>query len=126
MSDVIITLSARKKMLYARAGEALLPRIEGFAFGDGGTDVSGNAIEVDEEQTELNSELFRKPIDKYTILSDTTCRYECTLEENELAGEKISEIALYDAEGDLVAIKTFSPKEKDGDFQMTFQVDDVF
>ena len=124
--NAVVTVKSREKLLKARAGAILLPKIVGFAFGNGGADVDGNVISPDEKQVELNSELLRKNIDNYTITSDTTCRYECTLAENELVGEKISEIALYDAEGDLVAIKTFSPKEKDGDFQMTFQVDDVF
>lgn len=126
MSDVIITLNARRKMLCARAGTIQLPKIVGFAFGDGGVDVGGNVIAPNEQQSGLNSELLRKPIDKCTMISDTTCRYECTLGVDELVGEKISEIALYDAEDDLVAIKTFSSKGKDDDFEMTFQIDDVF
>lgn len=126
MADAVVTKKARNKMLRARAGEITLPKIVGFAFGDGGTDDSGNVLTPLEEQETLHSELLRKAIDGYTMLSDTTCRYECTLENEELAGESISELALYDADGDLVAIKNCMPKGKDGDFQMLFQIDDMF
>lgn len=126
MADAVVTLKARNKMLKARAGEITLPKIEGFAFGDGGVDSSGNIITPTVNQESLNSELLRKAIDGYTMISETKCRYECTLLNEELAGESISEIALYDTDGDLVAVKNFSAKGKDDDFEMTFQIDDMF
>lgn len=122
----IITKIARKKMVRARAGDIELPKIVGMAFGNGGVDGDGNIIEPSENQEVLNNELYRKEIDGYTLISDTTCRYECTLDTTELAGENISEIAMYDAEGDIVAIKNFMAKGKDSDLEMTFQIDDVF
>lgn len=36
----IITVTARKNMVRARAGEIQLPKIVGFVFGDGGVDES--------------------------------------------------------------------------------------
>ena len=53
-------------------------------------------------------------------------RYECTLENDELVGQYISELALYDEDGDLVAIKNFLRKGKDSDLEMVFQMDDEF
>ncbi len=126
MADAVVTLAARKKMVRARAGESPLPKIVGVAFGSGGVDGDGAVIAPDGSQTALNQEIARKPVDKYTFLSDTKCRYECTLAEGELTGEFISEAALYDEEGDLVAIKNFLPKGKDGDLEMTMQIDDEF
>lgn len=126
MADAVVTKTARNKMLRARAGEISLPRIVGFAFGDGGVDGSGNVLTPSGEQEALHSELLRKAIDGYTILSETKCKYECTLENEELAGESISEIALYDTEGDLVAIKNCMPKGKDNDFEMKFEIVDCF
>lgn len=122
----IVTKKARKKMMQARAGAIALPKIVGMAFGNGGVDGSGNIIEPLENQEVLNNELYRKEVDRYTFISDTSCRYECTLDTTELAGENISEIAIYDSEGDIVAIKNFMAKGKDRDLEMTFQVDDVF
>ena len=126
MAEAIVTLKARKKMLLARAGECALPKVVGIAFGDGGVDPAGNVIAPAEDQESLNSEIFRKEIDSHTLITDFQCRYECTLLEEELVGESISEIALYDEEGDLVAIKNFTAKGKDNDFRMTFQIDDTF
>lgn len=122
----IVTKKARKKMVQARAGAIVLPKIVGMAFGNGGVDAGGTVIPPSENQSKLSSELFRKVIDGYTFPSDTTCRYECTLSESELAGEEISEIGLYDEAGDIVAIKNFMAKGKDSDLEMTFQIDDVF
>ena len=74
----------------------------------------------------MTAEMYRKKIDGYSVLSDTSIRYECTLSESELAGKSISEIGLYDAANDLVCIKTFTAKGKDDDIQMTYTLDDVF
>ena len=41
--NVIITTTARKKLVMARAGVVSLPPIMGLAFGNGGIDVSGES-----------------------------------------------------------------------------------
>lgn len=124
--NVIITKSARKKLVQARAGAITLPKIIGMVFGDGGVDASGNVIAPSDNQTTLSHEIFRKAINGYSFTSETTCRYECTLSESELEGEYISEIGLYDADGDIICIKTFTKKGKDSDIEMTYTLDDVF
>ena len=126
MADAIVTLVAKTKMMKARTGEIALPKVVGIAFGKGGVDASGNVIAPDETQTTLNSELLRKEIDGYEFLSDTKCRYTCTLANDELVGSYLSEMALYDEDGDLVAIKNFLSKGKDADLEMTVQMDDEF
>lgn len=123
--NVIITKIARQKLVKARAGAVSLPKIVGMAFGEGGTDSSG-VLAPAEDQTELNAELYRKVIDDYRFIDDLTCRYECTLSEDELSGKFISEIGLYDSDGDLICIKNFTPKGKDNDMEMSFQIDDEF
>ena len=122
----IITKKARENMVKARAGAITLPKIVGMAFGSGGVDTSGNVIVPTAEQAALKNELFRNEIDGYSFVNDTTCRYQCTLSESELAGEYISEVGLYDAAGDIVCIKNFTAKGKDIDIEMTYTVDDVF
>ena len=124
--NVIITVTARRKMVQARAGAISLPKIVGMVFGSGGVDASGNVIAPTEDQTELNHEIFRKEVSGYTFISETTCRYECVLSEPEMAGEYISEIGLYDEDGDIACIKTFTKKGKDADLEMAFTLDDVF
>lgn len=125
-NNVIITKKARENMVKARAGAITLPKIVGMAFGDGGVDSSGNVAAPTADQEELKQELYRKEIKGYTFPADTTCQYVCILAENELAGEDISEIGLYDENGDIACIKTFKSKGKDADIQMTFTLDDVF
>ncbi len=124
--NVIITKKARENMVKARAGALDLPKIAGMAFGNGGVDADGSVITPQGDQAELVNELYRKEINGFEFTEDTTCRYECTLTEPELAGEDISEIGMYDENGDIVCIKNFKAKGKDGDMEMTFTLDDVF
>ena len=126
MANAVVTTTAKIKMMKARAGEIALPKVVGMAFGSGGVDSSLNVITPSASQTTLNNELLRKEVDGYTFISDTKCRYECTLLNDELVGNYISEIALYDEDGDLVAIKNFLRKGKDADIEMTMQMDDEF
>jgi len=124
--NVIITKKARENMVKARAGALVLPVIKGMAFGDGGVDAEGHVIKPADGQAALQNELYRKDIDGYEFTEDTTCRYTCTLEEAEMAGQNISEIGLYDENGDIACIKNFSTKGKDGDMEMKFTLDDEF
>lgn len=124
--NAVITKKAREKLVHARAGDIQLPKIVGMAFGNGGVDSSNKVIPPTESQEGLFGELYRKEIDGYSFPEDTTCRYECTLSGEELAGEEISEIGLYDADGDIVCIKTFMKKGKDNDIEQTYVLDDVF
>lgn len=124
--NLVITKKAREKLVKARAGAITLPKIVGMAFGDGGVDSDGNVVPPAETQGQLTNELLRKEIDGYSFPDDTTCRYECTLSESELAGEEISEIGLYDEDGDIVCIKTFMRKGKDSDVEQTYTLADMF
>lgn len=126
MANTVITRKAKNKMLKARSGDKALPKIIGMAFGDAGVESGGAVKAPTETQTALNHEISRKAITSHQMLSEVKCRYECVLAANELAGKNISEIALYDAEGDLVAIKNFAPKGKDADLEMVFRIDDEF
>ena len=126
MADTVITLKARKKMVQARAGAITLPPIVGMVFGTGGVDEAGMPVAPSGSDEGLKQEIFRKELDSYTFTDDTTCRYLCTLEVGECDNEEISEIGLYDSEGDITAIKTFKKKGKDSDLEMTFRIDDIF
>lgn len=126
MAESIVTDKAREKMLKARAGIAALPKIVGMAFGDGAKNASGGVIAPTADQTSLRRELLRKPIDGYKAISKLVYRYTSTLTESELANKYINEIALYDADGDLIAIKSFMDKGKDPDQEMGFEIDDTF
>ena len=56
----------------------------------------------------------------------TTCRYAATLEAGELDDAYISEMGLYDSEGDLVAYRTFMRKGKDADIPQIYKMDSIF
>lgn len=125
-ANAIITVTARQEMARARAGLGSLPTIVGMAFGDGGVDGQGDPIAPAANATALNNELLRKPLTAVTPLSATTIQYACRLGTSELAGTDISEIALYDSNGDLACIKTFPVKRKDSTEALTFTIDDIF
>ena len=124
--NVVITKAARIKLLQARAGDIVLPKIVKMAFGDGGVDADGTVIPPSENQTALTSEFFRKNISGHTYPEETKCRYECELDFNDCVGKEISEIALIDEDGDAVGIKTFTRKGKDDDVKQTYWLDDIF
>lgn len=126
MADTVITLAARSKMVRARAGEISLPNIVGMAFGIGGVDAAGIPVVPAASDAGLKNEVYRKPVDSYEFIGNTTCRYLCTLELDECVNESINEIGLYDSDGDIIVIKTFRSKIKDSDLEMTFQIDDIF
>lgn len=124
--NVVITKAARMKLVKARAGAITLPKVVGMAFGNGGVSADGMVIKPSDDQKTLANELYRKAVDKYSFPADTTCRYECTLIGSELAGAEISEVGLYDEEGDIVCIKNFTRKGKDDDVEQTYVLDDIF
>jgi phage-related tail fiber protein len=124
--DGVITLTAKTKAAQARAGDITLPAVAQMAFGDGGTDDHGNPLKPLPADTALGNELLRKSVTCHTYPTATTCRYACTLITDELTGEVINEVALYDADGDMVCRKTFPDKVKSAGIEMTFEVDDVF
>ena len=126
MSDSIVTNIAKKKIVQARAGLIpALPKTIGMAFGDGAA--SGSAIRTPlATDVSLQHELHRQPIDDVTLQPDEiSAMYVTTLAKETLAGQTINEVALYD-DGDLLAIKAFSNKGKDGDMEMVFEILDKF
>lgn len=126
MANGIVTLKGRSKMVKARAGDISLPPITEIAFGNGGTDENGTVLQPSTMTTSLNNEILRVPVDGHELISDTTCRYSYRIKRNELGGETINELGLFDSEGDLVIVKNFGNKVKDEDQEMIFEIDDEF
>ncbi len=126
MAQGVITKIGREKLCKAHAGDITLPVITQMAFGNGGVDGSGTVIATTGEEVTLRNELLRKNIDSHTFPITTTGRYSVRLGKEELADQNISEMGLFDAEGDLVAYKTFLPKGKDGDMEFIFDMDEIF
>lgn len=127
MPESIVTNIAKKKIVQARAGLIQgIPKTVGMAFGDGA--VSGLTVRTPlGSDVSLQHELHRQPIDGATLQPDEiSVMYAATLAKETLAGKAINEIALYDEDGDLLAIKAFSNKGKDEDMEMVFEVLDKF
>ena len=76
-------------------------------------------------QMALKSEVVRKPYTSSTKTSDTSYEYTIKLEENELVGTFISEMALIDEDGDVVAFSNFLAKGKD-ETEVTFTIEDNY
>jgi hypothetical protein len=126
MANSVTTDFARQEMARARAGDGTVSIITYMAFGDGGVDINGSPIPPQSTDIGLNNELLRKLVDGHTYPISTTCRYSCRLYKNELPGQKINEIALFDADGNMICKKTMTDKTKDPDMEMVFEIDDEF
>ena len=126
MAQGVITIAGRRKLCQAHAGDIALPAITQMAFGAGGVDDSGGVIAATGEEVSLRDELLRKDISGHIYPEETTARYSTRLGKAELAGQSISEMGLFDSDGDLVAYKTFLPKGKDDDMEFCFDMDEIF
>lgn len=126
MAQGMITKKGREKLCKAHAGDIALPVVAQMAFGDGGVDGDGIVIDTTGNEESLYHELLKKDIDSHVFPETTTCRYSTRLGRDELANQTISEMGLFDAEGDLIAFKTFLPKGKDDDMEFVFDMDEIF
>ena len=121
MANAIITAAAKAAMAGTWAGSGSIPAITRMAFGDGGVDAGGSPIPPSASATALNNELLRQNLDS-CVASGGVLTATCTLGAGTLAGEEISELGLVDANGGMVAIKTFTKKGKDADSSQTYTV----
>ncbi len=124
----VITAVGRKKLCMAHAGDIELPVITQMAWGSGGADETGQPLDTTGNEIGLYQELLRKDIESHSYVNEgkTTCRYTATLEAGELDNSYISEMGLYDEDGDLVAYRTFMRKGKDADIPQIYDMDEIF
>lgn len=124
----VITVTGRKKICKAHAGDITLPVITQMAWGNGGVDENGVPKMATGNEIALYGELLKKDIEKHVYANDeeTTCRFTATLEKGELTGKEISEMGLFDADGDLIAYRSFMRKGKDADIPQIYDMDEIF
>lgn len=124
----VITVTGRKKICKAHNGDITLPVIAKMAWGNGGVDENGIPKTATGNEIGLYNELLKKDIEKHVYVNEeeTTCRYTATLEKGELTGKEISEMGLFDEEGDLIAYRTFLRKGKDEDIPQIYDMDEIF
>ena len=126
MSEAKITDIGREKLCKAHTGDIRLPPLKFIAYGDGGTDSAGVPFVVTGEEVSLRNELLRIEIAQHTYPATTTCEYESNLDKNDLANVYLSELGVFDEEGDLVVYKTFLKKGKDDDMLFDFLLRESF
>lgn len=121
----VITAIRRKKMADATNSTGKIAKAKWIALGSGGVDADGNIITPLAENVQLNHEVIRKEYASSMQTSDTSYEYVIQLEEDELVGTFISEMALIDSEGDVIAFSNFLPKGKD-ETETTFTIEDNY
>lgn len=123
----VTTTKAREKFAKAHIGDEPLPAITQVAWGDGGHDpATGAATPPDANSNVLGGEFLRKAIDAHSFPTTTTLRMTVSLQLTEGNGENVSACALVDADGDLVAVKHFTPKGKDNETVIEIDWDEEF
>lgn len=128
----VITAIGRRKLCMAHAGAITLPVIAKMVWGDGGVEENGEPKLATGKEIGLYNKVMEKELERYELIEEeesgekTTCRYTATLEKGEATGKEISEMGLLDAEGDLVAYRTFRRKGKDEDIPQTYDMDEIF
>ena len=126
MAEAMLTKRGREKLCKAHAGDLLLPKIKYIAYGDGGVDENDIPIPVTGEETVLRNERMRIEIDSHKYPLPTTCEYQSGLSKEDLANVYISELGIFDEDGDLVIYKTFLKKGKDDDMLFDFLLQEIF
>lgn len=124
----VITVKGRQKLCEAHAGVRDLPKISEMAWGDGGVDEHGTPKTPTGNETALYHELLKRKVNDPVFVNEqhTTCKYVTELEGDDLVGKEISEVALFDEEGDMVVYQTMLRKGKDEGIPQEYRGDEVF
>lgn len=125
MAKSIITKVRRKKMAEASHTTGKLAKITHIALGSGGVNTGGSVKAPLADATKLNMEVIRKAYTSSTKISDTSYEYTIKLGADELVGTYISEMALIDEDGDVVAFSNFLAKGKD-ETEVIFSIEDNY
>lgn len=125
MAKSVITKVRRMKMAEASHTSGTIAKITHIALGNGGVTEEGEIITPLAEDVQLRNEILRKQYTSSQKMSETSYAYSIKLEKDELVGSYISELALIDEDGDVVAFLNFLPKGKD-DNEDTFTIEDIY
>lgn len=125
MAKSVITNIARRKMAKARYDGTPIEKVKYIALGNGGVNAAGEVIYPLPENIKLQNELIRKEYDSCTQISGTSYEYTIKLDPLELSGEFISEAALIDEAGDVIAFANFLAKGKD-ETEVVFSIRDNY
>lgn len=124
----ITTKKAREDICAARMGLIVLPQVTHIVFGTGGHEPGDikTPLPIDPDATGLETPILTKPILSATQIDSLTIAYTAALGDGEADGEAITEAALQDENGSIVAIKRFGAKTKDPDTEYDFIWEEYF
>lgn len=111
------TNAYREKVAAAAASGGSLPAASEIAFGTG---TAGSSP----DDTSLESEVHRNSLESASA-SDTVLSCTGTLTGEE-SGEAISEVGIFDADGDLMGRRAFKPKQLESESSLEFTLDFQF
>lgn len=94
------------------AGGATLKQPTHIAFGSGGHNLDNSLKTPSASATGLQTELLRKAITGISQADSRSVTATGRITESELVGQVISEVALFDADGTIMGIRTFGPRTK--------------
>lgn len=107
----------RSKVAAAVASGGSLPAASEIAFGTGTTGSSP-------DDTSLESEVHRNALETASASGTVlTCKGTLTGEES---GEEITEVGVFDADGDLMGRRSFKPKTLESESSLEFTLDFQF
>jgi len=117
MAEAVVVNAYRQRLAARMAGGAQIAAITHMAFGDGGHNADLTPKPPSATATALNHEIpsLRKPISDITQEDLFSVTGKGVIESSDAVGAAISEVALIDANGKLVGLKTFAPKFKESD-----------
>jgi len=115
MAEAITVTEYRKRLALMMANGTPVQEMAYMSFGDGGHDADLKPITPLPDTEQLHNELLRKPLAVIMNEDPLSATGRGVLEANELVGARISEAALFDADGLMIGYKTFSPKFKESD-----------
>lgn len=116
MADAVLLDSFRKRLAAHMAGKDQLHPIAYMAFGDRGHNPEDlSVIPPSAKQLELNHEILRKELTTVYQEDDFSVTGKGTVENADIVGAYLSEAALCDSEGNVLAIRNFAPKIKEND-----------
>lgn len=117
----IVSETYRKKLTdVCESSEKTMPTVKYMAFGNGAEDSNGKVIELNGSEKALRNELLRKELEIAERDGSVRINYGYLVKIDELVNSRINETALYDKDGDLVAIKVFESRVKKPGMEMTF------
>lgn len=110
MSETVTANAYRRRIAKHMADNSPLPPFAYMAFGDGGHLPNLTPKSPNPDSAGLAHELLRKPLSSIGQPTPYSVSCEGLINAGELTGFYVSEAALLDAEGQIVAIKNFAPK----------------